>query len=341
VAKLFPKEDVLQFGGASPTAFFHSGKFDKEQDTYTVDLERKVLIFLDQPHQQLLEKLRALLSHDEKTIEYRITDKTQRGGTRTKRIFLRGYASVVFCTASLKTDEQEATRCFLLSPESNQEKLQAGILQKLKRESDAEEFSAWLESNPNRQLLKERIRAIREERIMDIKIDKAEEELIAAAFLKQRMLKPRDQRDIGRIISLVKVFALLNLWWRRREGSTITASPQDVDEAFGIWETIAESQELNLAPFVYAFHREIILQAFNEKNHGELASEVKIGVSRKEILLKHAQVYGRPLAIDKLRFEILPQLEASGLIIQEADSVDRRNKLVYPTTATTISRSEI
>ena len=197
VAKLFPVEDVIQLGGASPTAFFHSGKFDKEKDVYTVDLERKILIFLDQPHDQLLQRLRSLLSHDQKIIEHRITDKTQRGGTKTKTILLKGFCSVVFCTASLKTDEQEATRCFLLSPETTQEKLKAGIEQKIRRESNPEAFNLWLESNSDRQLLKERIRAIKQERINEIRISKEDEKFIADSFIRPSMLRPRDQRDIG------------------------------------------------------------------------------------------------------------------------------------------------
>ena len=128
----------------------------------------------------------------------------------------------------------------------------------------------------------------------------------------------------------MKTFALLNCWFRDRDGSTITANEDDVDEAFSVWLKIGESQELNLAPYCYQLFQEIILPAFQEKNSGELASEHKTGLSRKEVLQKHMKVYGRPLAIDKLRFEILPQLEASGLIIQESDTTDRRNKLIYP-----------
>jgi hypothetical protein len=274
-----------------------------------------------------------LLSHDQKTITHKITDRTQKGGTKTKTIYLKGFCSVVFCTASLKTDEQEATRCFLLSPETSQDKIKQGIEQKIRRESDPEAFDRWLEADPGRQMLKDRIRAIRQEHITEIKLNKPEEELILKAFLSRKMLKPRHQRDIGRIVSLVKTFALVNLWWRERGGSTITATVDDVDEAFRIWGRIEESQELNLAPYVYQLFREIIVPAFNEKNQGEIASgqQNKLGVSRKEVLQKHSRVYGRPLAIDKLRFEILPQLEASGLIVQEADASDRRNKLIYPT----------
>ena len=70
IAKLFPKKDVIKLGYASPTSFFHtSSTYDKERKGYVVDLERKVLIFLDMPHSLLLQHLRPLLSHDEKELQ--------------------------------------------------------------------------------------------------------------------------------------------------------------------------------------------------------------------------------------------------------------------------------
>jgi len=69
IAKLFPHDDVMEIAYCSPTAFFHDvGEFDKEQRGYLVDLSRKILIFLDQPHNELLARLRPLLSHDKKEI---------------------------------------------------------------------------------------------------------------------------------------------------------------------------------------------------------------------------------------------------------------------------------
>ena len=97
VAKLFPKEDVIDIGYASPTAFFHdAGKFEKDIGGYRVDLSRKILIFLDQPHNQLIAHLRPLLSHDQKTINIKITDKSKKHGLKTKNIFLIGYPVLVF-----------------------------------------------------------------------------------------------------------------------------------------------------------------------------------------------------------------------------------------------------
>ncbi|MEM3703914.1 MAG: hypothetical protein QXX79_05815, partial [Candidatus Bathyarchaeia archaeon] len=47
---------------------------------YLVDLAKKILIFLDMPHDMLLQRLRSLLSHDDKTIVLKITDKRDKAG---------------------------------------------------------------------------------------------------------------------------------------------------------------------------------------------------------------------------------------------------------------------
>lgn len=218
IARLFPEDDVMEIAYCSPTAFFHDvGQYDKDKNGYLVDLSHKILIFLDQPHNELLARLRPLLSHDKKEIAIKITDKTQKNGTKTKNILLRGYPSVIFCTAGLRIDEQEATRFLLLSPEVNQDKIQQGISATIRKEADSESFKSWLEDNPNRMLLKERIRAIKLEKIRDINI--ASHETIRERFLQSnKTLKPRHQRDIKRLLSLIKSFALLNVWWRKKEG---------------------------------------------------------------------------------------------------------------------------
>lgn len=339
IARMFPQEDVLEIAYCSPTAFFHDmGEYDKATNTTKVDLSRKILIFLDQPHNDLLTRLRPLLSHDKKEIVSKITDKNQRNGMRTKNALIRGYPSVIFCTAGYNIDEQEATRFLLLSPEINSDKIQEGISATIRKESNSKDFKDWLEENPKRALLKERIRAIKLEEIEDINIESPEE--IREKFLeKHKNLKPRHQRDVKRLLSLIKSFALLNVWWRERDGSTITANKDDIDEAFELWDKISVSQELNLPPYVYNLHNEVILKAWEEKDvfeNGEIdgmfdEDRKRIGVSRQEVLDKHFDIYGRPLNSNQLRQQILPMLEQAGLIVQEKDKDDARKMLIFPT----------
>lgn len=344
IARLLPEEDVLELAYCSPTAFFHDvGEWNKDTKGYVVDLSRKILIFLDQPHTQLLERLRPLLSHDKKEINVKITDKSQKFGLKTKNVLLKGYPAVIFCTAGLRIDEQEATRFLLLSPEVNHEKIRQGILESIKKEADADSYKSWLDENPERKLLKERIRAIKLEGIREIKI--ANHQKVIDRFLtEKKVLKPRHQRDIKRLTSLIKSFALINLWWREKNGTTIAANEDDIEQAFKIWDAISVSQELNLPPYIYNLYQEVILKAWNGKNdnRSEGFEEItgKLGLSRQELLQKHFEVYGRMLDTNQLRQQILPMLETAGLIVQEADPSDKRKMLIYPTALSTISPAQ-
>ena len=341
VARLFPQDDVMEIAYCSPTAFFHDvGEYDKEKNQHLVDLSHKILIFLDQPHNDLLARLRPLLSHDKKEITLKITDKNQKAGLRTKNVLLRGYPSVIFCTAGLRIDEQEATRFLLLSPEVSQRKIREGITATIRKEADSDSFKSWLEENPDRALLKERVRAIKLEGITEINI--SDSKRIEDKFLNgNKTLKPRHQRDIKRLLALVKAFALLNVWWRERHGSVIVANDADIEAAFALWDKISMSQELNLPPYIFNLYTEVILAAWTEKNSGrnpdfeELTG--KLGLSRQEVLAKHYAVYGRMLDNNQLRQQILPMLETAGLIMQEQDANDKRKMLIYPSLLQQIS----
>lgn len=335
VARLFPEKDIWELAQCSPTAFFHDfGEWDDKRKVSIVDLSRKIIIFLDQPHNDLLARLRPILSHDKKEIMSKITDKSQKFGLRTKNILIKGFPAVIFCTAGLKIDEQEGTRFILLSPETSQEKLREGITEKIRKEIDPEAYRQWLESNPERKLLKERIKAIARAKIKDVKIGNQEE--LERIFLKEKdMLKPRHQRDIGRLINIIKTFAILNFWFREREGSLIIASDSDIQEGVKLWRKIAESQEYNLPPFVYNLFQEIILPTWNAKD--ENLSGAKLGLTRQEIVKKHYEIYRRPLPDWLLRQQILPMLESAGLISQEKDPNDARKYLIYPTLLLTTS----
>ena len=335
VANLFPEEDVIELGYVTPTSFFHSGEFDKENKQFIVNLERKIIIFMDQPHNMLLEHLRPLLSHDKKEIELKITDKTQKFGLKTKTVILKGYPAVVFCSAGLRLDEQEATRFLLLSPEVSQEKLRAGVVESLRKSADREAYRDYTELNPSRQQLKGRIEAIKKEQIGNIRITEEDRAYIEHRFFATRpMLKPRHQRDIKRLVSIIKIFALLNLWHRKREGSGIVTGRADIDNAFEIWDRTAVAQELNISPYIYRIYEDVIVTVFNEKNDNRSDEFVditgKLGVTRQEIMTKHFEANGRLLDATVLRQQILPMLNQAGLIIEERDPADKRNKLIYP-----------
>jgi hypothetical protein len=234
---------------------------------------------------------------------------------------MRGFPSVVFCTAGLKIDEQEATRFLLLSPETTQVKLKHGVTEALDKEVNSERYKEKVESNPERKLLKERIKAIKDEAIKGIMIDN-EEKIKKWFFEKHSTLKPRHQRDVKRLLSIIKGLALLNIWQRRKEKEKlIKATDEDIEVGFNLWSIISYSQELNLPPYVYQVFKEVVLPAYQEKGEG---------LSCNEIAQKHLDVYGRPIPEWQLRRDIIPMLEGAGLLSQERDPDDRRRKIITP-----------
>lgn len=335
IAKLFPAEDKIELSGASPTSFYHrKGVLDKKRNAKIVSLERKILIFYEQPNPQLQEKLRAVLSHDSRELKFLITDKDKKGAHRAAEIIIRGFPATIFCSAGLKLDEQEATRALLLSPQITDDKITNGVHLQAMRGANEIEFDTNLEAQPERIALKERIIAIREEKIIDIMIPSPEEieDRFKNLFGK---LKPRHMRDIGHLIKLIKAVALLNVWFRRDSDGVISANEEDIDIAFKLWETVIESQDMNVPPIVLSFYKLYILPAFYKKqDNSEYTLDMqdgRIGLSNRELTNYYLDVEERALNDDNLRKEILPQLEGSGIIsIEQPSWGDKRSKHIFP-----------
>lgn len=330
IAKLFPEESLMKLQYVSQNAFFHeSGEYDKEKNQMHIRLNRKIIIFIDQPRTDLLSRLRPILSHDEKVMISKITDKTGKWGNKTKSVVIHGYPVAIFCTASTGLDEQEATRFLLLSPETHNAKLRDTVHAKIFSESESQEMIQSIEDNPARILLKERIELIRDAHIDSIKISNHEE--VERLFLSGKThLKPRHQRDVGRFMSLIKMFTLLNLPFRKRVENTLYTEQEDIDEAWKIWEEISPGQEYNISPYSMQIYRDVFLPAYREYNMNEdfFTPDDAKWVPRKYIIKKHSELYGRPLSDATWRQELEPTLVNAGLIITETFW---RNIIVSPT----------
>jgi hypothetical protein len=319
IAAYFPQDIQIIVARASPTAFFHDvGTWDKDAKVLRVNLKQVLLIFLDQPHYTLLEMLRSLLSHDKRELLHKVTDKSKRGELRTKNVVVEGYPTVVFCAAKLTLDEQERTRVFILSPETGQEKIDESLRLAIARVGDREGYKQWVDSHPRRRWLKARIQAIQTAQIKQVIVEDQEE--VYNRFKQTHShLAPRHQRDLPRILSLIKAHALLN--WRHREIrqlGAIVANREDVNAGFWLYSLIAKPNELGLSPQVYEIYESVIKPLLDK-----IAS-----ANRKQIMCAYHDFYGRSLSRKKLEDEILPSLETASLIAQEPDPNDKRRVLV-------------
>lgn len=266
ISKLFPKEDVIKVGYSSPTAFFHStGELDPETHLIKIDLSRKILIFLDQPHTELLQRLRPLLSHDQKELLIKITDKNKKGQNRTKNILLVGFPVVIFCTTNLKMDEQETSRVILLSPEMTEEKFKESIEQIIEKQSN-KDFEKEIENDIERQLLKERIRVIKECRFEGVIINEIEK--ISKYYLEKKDtegLTPIDQRNIGKLYSIIKGLTLLNFPHRKMQGKYIISNPNDVESGLTLWKEISKYQDLGIHLLFTGFMNKFLYPPIKKK----------------------------------------------------------------------------
>lgn len=137
VISLFPQEDVLFLGGMSPAALIHERgtlvdqnnqpiedriealeeemedcsdrdmkkdlkkrlKTMRDNAINLIDLNGKMLVFLDTPNWELWRRLKPILSHDRETIQFKVADKNGKGSLITKNTIIRGWPAVIYCSA--------------------------------------------------------------------------------------------------------------------------------------------------------------------------------------------------------------------------------------------------
>jgi len=279
---------------------------------YLVDLRQKILIFLDMPHDMLLQRLRSLLSHDDREIVLKITDKREKGGLRTKTVVIRGFPTVVFCSAKFSITDQEKTRLLLLSPEISQEKLRESIALKIERESDREGFEKRLMEDPERRFLKERVAQIKSAKIKYVKIPEEKRSQIYQQFLEDHnFLIPRHQRDISRLLAIIKAHALLNFMHRERVGDAIIVNDEDVEAGFKLYYGISEANELGLSPELFNIYSKL-KPHFNDD-----------GLNLIEFQAAYYKAFHKPIGYDSAR-KTLKTLCSVGLLTEKTDPNDRR-----------------
>jgi len=278
----------------------------KAQSVRLVDLEGKVLVFFDQPSPELLERLRPLLSHDEKELRFTLTNKTSSGRTVTETAIIRGFPTVVFCTTKGYADQQERTRLIFLSPETSREKTRE-VLEFL-----ADEAGGAKPSPPELEILQKRVRIVRNSGVKEVRVEGLP---VLAAFEPYATGAPSDTRFFQILLRLVKAFTLLNVLNRRRdESGALIAEPVDLEYALTIFSKIAESHTLGVTPLALQLFEAVkpALQGGAQLRRNEL---------RKAFAKAHFPIDQAVLK------DLLRQLVEAGLLVEATDPLDRRFKV--------------
>jgi hypothetical protein len=272
---------------------------------------------MDQPHPTLLTRLRSLLSHDKKIIENKLVDKKRNSGYRTKTVKIKGFPTVFFCSANSKMDEQEKTRLFLLSPEVNEQKLRETIAFRIAVESDRKKFRYQLETNSDRALLRNHVKAIKDKKFKQIIISEDLQERIRNEFLFNReFLVPRHQRDVVRLMTLIKAHALFNFKDRKlsaQDDRIIIANETDVKNGIELYRGISRSNELGLTQDVFRIYNKLIIHLLVD------------GFTKIDFQNYYFKLYHCHIGIKRTN-QILNELESAGLIIETKSYEDLRVK---------------
>ena len=328
VGKLFPPQDVKSFGKTTPTAFFYSPSLRRKDEVTGqpyIDLERLILIFTEQPDTQLQANLRSILAHDSKRVPFALTNKNKSGRNTADEGYMLGFSSTFFCSANMRIDEQEQTRCLILSPESTQEKLVASIDASIAKNSDKDAYYAQLKNDEARKQLMERIQYIK--RLNVANIDIGDSVYLRQVFMKDRKtVLPKTQREVQHFISLVKAMALVNARFRMIDGKIVTTN-KDVDEAMKLWGPLSKSMSYGISPQVFSFYKDIILSAYTKKNEG---STQKKGVTYDEIRTEYYIQTGSYPNMENIRKQYIPALKTAALVSCDKDEDDKRQNIVTP-----------
>ena len=278
----------------------------KAQAIRLVDLEGKILVFLDQPSPELLERLRPLLSHDEKELRFTLTNKTSSGRTVTETAIIRGFPTVIFCATKGYADQQERTRLIFLSPETSREKTQE-VLDFL---ADKAGRGGAEPSPPEFEVLRKRVDIVRNSGVKEVIVEGLP---VREAFRPYETGAPADIRFFEVLLRLTKAFTLLNVLNRRRDRTgALIAELEDLEYALSLYSKIAETHRLGVTP--------LALQLFEGVKPALQGAPQ--GLRRNELGRVYAKTH-HPIDQGVLK-DLLRQLVSAGLLEEATDPLDRR-----------------
>jgi hypothetical protein len=326
-----PKTDVHGEKGRWETDRKREAKRLKEEwkgfeKCYIADFERKILFFLDQPSDALLQKLRPMLSHDAKLIPISITGKEE-GAHQTKHILLRGYPTVIYNSVSYSKDEQERTRVIQLSPSTTQSKMRQVLDYQKDTLGDKQTTGRIIDEIEDRNILYYKISLISKSPVCHVVIDQEIMSKLLEVFLDgMDRVSPRALRDYPRLVDTVRACALFNQFTRKKiDNKTIRATVSDMEDALRIMAPILESTRLGLSPYVWKFYNEC------------LRDELEEGVlTIKAIMRLHSNFYGFQNSEGRIK-SLLLTLENAGMIFKERDPLNKTRN-IYTLTAVGVKK---
>lgn len=326
VALYFPANDVITIADASPTALRYDADYYDDDGIGHVDFENRILLFVEMPNVKALEKLRSILSHDNRTSTFKTTTGGANGARKTQTMCLENYPAVIFCSTYLRINSQEMTRFIVLSPEVSDEKIQKSVEMAAIKNSDPAEYNYAMAHHPGRNFLMNRIREVNALKDRHVVIDDIQNRVIKRYRDLRGKYSVGDTRNIQHLLSLIKSITYLNAVNRiNPDTNHITSTQRDIDEGFQLWEKIRHYQGSGLIPVVTYFFENYFLPAYKNLAKGQ-----------DGIRIEDVSIYSRKKGIssdwspDVIKDDFIPAMITQGLIEEMRDPTDKRFKLYRP-----------
>jgi len=306
-AKYFPNAWFL--GALSPKALIHEkGEYNEEKEGFIINLEKKIIVFLDEPQFETLQMLKPLLSHDKYETEYKYVDK--QSGETVKSI-LRGFPSVIFCSPKSRYTMEYCSRWFTASPQTNPEKIRKVITAKGKKASEMQiedtEFKTWQKAF---QILSEQTH----------KVIIPYATMLSECF---RAKKPSDMRYFDLFLALIKATTILHAFQRENTQNHLTATAQDYEIAYKVFHEIETPTTLGLGQNVLDFFQNIIMPIWEER---KTMLEQHQAITYDDLFYKYQEITEETINRNTIRETYLRPLEQKDLIDFEDDPQDKRRK---------------
>jgi len=300
-ASYFP--DAWFLGYQTPKALIHEkGQYDEERGKWIVDLQGKILLFLDEPPIETLAMLKPLLSHDKFEIDYKFVSKELETVTTT----LRGWPACMFSVVESKYVEEFTSRWLTATPQVSPEKIRAVLRLKAEMAARPEEYELGEEF----QVWKRAFEILGEGIPHRVVIPFAPK--LVEGF---RARQPTDMRFFLLLLALIKASTVLHARQReRRQDGRLLAAEQDLEIAQEAFREIEKTTVFGVGENVLNFYEEVVLAL------GDVAAY-------ESLTARFMECYGRPIGRYQLRENYVKPLENLGLLCEESDPEDKRKVL--------------
>jgi hypothetical protein len=323
-------------------------KLDKlyQKGKWLIDLQGKILLFLEPPHPELWNILKPILSHDAWDIQHPYVDTD----LKTKNIVTRGWPVCIFCSAK---DESRwevwpeiQSRFLITSPNMSHAKyLESNILTFQKTGLPNFVQQIVVVSDFEVDLARKCIKYLRQriKASCPTKDSAGEVKPLNPVWIPYQQYlaeslpsnKGPSMRTASHIGSLLDIIALTKSEFYVDFGieKQIVARPEDLAEVLRISKDMTSGNYAGLPQHKIRFLKEIFHPLYYAKTEpGEQDGKIEkiIAVTTKELCDYYRSKIGKGITTDNLKKQYLNELLSDDIIGESLSEIDKRQRLYFP-----------